>query len=99
MPRAPPLESVARGLRGAGGMSQKCVEVVIGRLATDEGLRARFSSNPEATLRQLAESGIDLNSAESEALLEMPMALLDLLAIWVHPRLQKIALKGDRHDP
>jgi hypothetical protein len=76
------------------GMSQKCVEVVIGRLATDEALRARFSVDPSATLEQLRESGVDLTPYEIEALRDTPAGLWELVASWIHPRLQKIALKA-----
>ena len=41
-------------------MSQKCVEIVIGGLATDEALRARFFADPSATLEQLREAGFEL---------------------------------------
>src|SRR5262245_9905872 len=81
---------VARGLRRTDRMSQKSVEIVIGRLATDEGLRARFIRYPQATLGHLREGGLDLNPGEVEALLDMPVGVLNLLAAWVHPRLQKI---------
>jgi hypothetical protein len=80
-------------------MSQKSVEIVIGRLATDETLRVRFLADPDGTLRFLCEGGHDLNLAEIEALLEMPTKAWIVMATWVHPRLQKIALKGDRPDP
>lgn len=78
------------------GMSQRSVEVVIGRLATDETLRARFLANPGGTLQSLREDGLDLNLSEIEALLGMPSESWTVLASWIHPRLQKIALKGDR---
>jgi hypothetical protein len=80
-------------------VSQKCVEIVIGRLATDEESRARFIRDPVGTVRQLGESGLELNPAEIEALLEMSVVLLTVLATWVHPRLQKVALKGNHDDP
>lgn len=80
-------------------MSQKCIEVVIGRLATDEGLRARFLGDPGGTLRALRERGLDLNPAEIEALLAMPIESWDAMAGWIHPRLQKVALKGDGRGP
>jgi hypothetical protein len=80
-------------------MSQKSVEIVIGRLATDEALRARFFANPAGTLRSQRECGLDLNLVEIEALLEMPTESWAVMAGWVHPRLQKIALKGDCHEP
>jgi len=77
-------------------MSQKCVEIVIGRLATDETLRTRFLADPARTLDSLREAGFDLNPGEIEALLEMPIEAWPAMAGWVHPRLQKIAMKGDR---
>src|SRR5262249_55237970 len=85
---------MARTLPMADGMSQKSVEIVIGRLATDEALRGQFVRDPKATLRQMSDSGLDLNLGETEALLEMPVAFLRVLANWVHPRLQKIALSS-----
>ena len=80
-------------------MSQKCVEVLIGRLVTDEGLRARFLADPEGTLHSMHESGFDLNPAELEALLAMPIESWTAMASWIHPRLQKIALGGGPHEP
>ena len=80
-------------------MSHRSVEIVIGRLATDETLRARFMADAVGTLRQLREGGLDLNLAEIHALLEMPDEAWAVMASWVHPRLQKIALKGDGREP
>jgi hypothetical protein len=80
-------------------MSQKCVEVVIGRLATDETLRTQFLADPARTLDCLREAGVDLNPGEIAALLEMPLEAWPAMADWVHPRLQKIAMAGDRHEP
>jgi hypothetical protein len=80
-------------------MSQKCVEVVIGRLATDETLRTLFLADPARTLDSLREAGVDLNPGEIAALLEMPLEAWPAMADWVHPRLQKIAMAGDRHEP
>jgi hypothetical protein len=75
-------------------MSHKSVEIVIGRLTTDEALRARFAADPNSTLEELREAGLDLTPCEIEALRETPVWLWGLVATWVHPRLQKIALKG-----
>ena len=72
---------------------------MIGRLATDEGLRARFSADPGQTLRDLRDSGLELSVAETQALLEMPPESWVEMASWVHPRLQKIAFKRSRHEP
>jgi hypothetical protein len=76
-------------------VSQKSVEIVIGRLVTDEALRARFLRDPWATLRQLGEAGLELNPGEVDALLAMQSDFLNALADWVHPRLQKAVLKDD----
>jgi len=80
-------------------MSQKCVEVVIGRLATDETLRARFAADPAAMLHSMREAGVDLNLAEIKALIEMPAESWAAIASWVHPRLQKIALNSNVRSP
>jgi len=79
-------------------MSQKSVEIVIGRLATDEALRARFSDDPKSTLTHLQGAGLDLTIGEVEALHRTPLALWSFVAMWVHPRLQKIALRRDVRD-
>jgi hypothetical protein len=77
-------------------MSQKSVEIVIGKLATDEALRSRFLANPMAALDELGERGLDLNPAETEALLAIPKGVWIVMPRWIHPRLQKIALSADR---
>lgn len=73
-------------------MSQKGVEIMIGRLITDETLRSRFIADPAATVRSLRWAGLDLNPLEIEALLEMPDEVWPALAARIHPRLQKISL-------
>jgi len=75
-------------------MSQKSVELVIGRLATDEVLRNQFSVDPKTTLRHLQAAGLDLTPGEIEALIRTPVALWAFIASCIHPRLQKIALKS-----
>ena len=80
-------------------MSQKSVEIVIGRLATDETLRARYLADPAATLEALREAGLVLNALEVEALLEMPEEVWMALAAAIHPRLQKIAWSDDAFEP
>jgi hypothetical protein len=80
-------------------MSHKSVEMLIGRLATDEALRARFLAQPAETLLSLEEGGLELSLAEIEALLAMPADSWTAMASAVHTRLQKIALSGDRLEP
>ena len=52
-------------------MSQKSVEIVIGKLATDEALRARFMADPDATLDWLGERGLDLGEGRFQALVRL----------------------------
>jgi len=49
-------------------MTHRNVETVIGRLATDPGLRRRFAEDPERVLRELKEQGIELTNVELDAL-------------------------------
>jgi hypothetical protein len=74
-------------------MSQKCVEMIFGRLATDEELRREFRRDPQGTLRKLAECGAELTRAELDALLATNGALFERLAETIDPRLQKASLR------
>lgn len=49
-------------------MTHRNVETVIGRLATDPGLRRRFAEDPGRVLRELKAQGIELTSVELDAL-------------------------------
>jgi hypothetical protein len=74
-------------------MSQKCVEVIFGRLATDEELRREFRRDPLGTLGRLAACGVELTTAERDALLATNGALFERLAESIDPRLQKASLR------
>lgn len=76
-------------------MSQKCVEMIFGRLATDEELRREFRRNPQETLCRLAACGVELTVAERDALLATNGALFERLAEAIDPRLQKASLRPD----
>ncbi len=73
-------------------MSQRCVEMVIGRLATDEAFRSEFTGNRDAALLALAAHGVELTEFEREALLAIDVRLLALFAESIPPCLQKIDL-------
>ncbi len=75
-------------------MSQRNVERVIGRLATDEALRRRFAEDPGATLEGLTEGGLELTSCERLALATIDLRLLALFANALDPRIQKSDLRG-----
>jgi len=74
-------------------MSQKCVEMIFGRLATDEELRQEFRRDPQGTLDKLAACGVELTAAERDALLATNGALFERLAETIDPRLQKASLR------
>src|SRR5262245_13798551 len=71
-------------------MSQKSVEMVIGRLATDEAFRGRFEATPEAALDELIAAGLPLTPVERRALLEIDAAACARFATRLDARLLKI---------
>jgi hypothetical protein len=73
-------------------VAQRSVEVVIGRLVTDEGFRAMFMRDPDATLTQIVEWGYDLTPVEIAALEATDRALWTRTAEHIDPRLQKVSL-------
>jgi hypothetical protein len=77
-------------------MGQRSVEILIGRLVTDEELRRRFVADPRETIRLEQLRGLELTAAEVDALLASPMALWERLAAAFDPRLQKASLKPGR---
>lgn len=75
-------------------MTQRSVEIVVGRLVTDEEFRDTFRIDPHHALAQLLERGMHLTPAEIGALMAMPSDFWTLLAEQVDPRLQKANLKS-----
>ena len=73
-------------------MAQRNVEVVIGRLVTDEAFRAMFLRDPAAALTQLVNCGYELTPLEIAALEAIDPGLWTRTAEQVDPRLQKIAV-------
>ena len=82
-------------------MSQRNVEIVIGRLATDEEVRERFLEDPQAEVAAMRREGLELTAIEVEALASLPTSPLEALADALDPRLQKASLKtsGRRRRP
>jgi hypothetical protein len=76
-------------------MTQRSVEVLIGRLATDEPLRRRFATDAEDVLRLLAAEGFQFSAVEAAALVRLQPGALDLFAGALDPRLQKASLDVD----
>lgn len=73
-------------------MSQRGVEVIVGRLVTDEGFRACFGRDPRATLEAACRTEVDLTPSEIEALANMPGRTWEAMAELVDPRLQRVSL-------
>jgi len=78
-------------------MGQRSVELLIGRLVTDDGLRRRFVVKPLETIRLARQGGLELSTTEVEALLVSPVALWAVLTVALDPRLQKARL-GHGHN-
>ena len=73
-------------------MSQKTVQLVMGRLLTDEDLRRRFVERSFETLVELQEQGCDLSADEIDALVRSGPGMWPSMARRIHPRLQRCSL-------
>jgi hypothetical protein len=78
-------------------MSQRNVEQVIGKLATDEGFRRQFEGNREAALTEVIAHGLLLTPVEQRALLDLDVNACERFAGCLDPRIQKISLR--RNEP
>lgn len=79
-------------------MSHRNVEIVIGKLLTDEALRWEFRRRPASVLLRLADEGIGLTNSEVDAVLGLDLAALERFVGTLDPRLQKASLR-DLEDP
>lgn len=73
-------------------MSQKTVERILGKLATDEEIRQRFRTAPEDALADLAGENDPLTPVECEALRALDADLLDRFADALDPRIQRVRI-------
>ena len=73
-------------------MSQKTVERIIGKLATDEGERQLFRGSPRDAVVRLASEGDPLTPVELEALASLDPLLLERFADTLDPRLQRVRM-------
>ncbi|HET6372847.1 MAG TPA: Os1348 family NHLP clan protein [Candidatus Polarisedimenticolia bacterium] len=78
-------------------MSQRNVELFVGRLMTDEAFRERFCREPAQAVGLLAREGIELTCVEIEALSKISPALAKLFAEALDPRIQKVCPGGRAH--
>jgi hypothetical protein len=72
---------------------QRSVEVLVGRLITDEEFRSAFQRDPRGTLRAAAEWGLELTASELQALVAADHGMWDRFAEEIDGRLQKASLK------
>ena len=75
-------------------MAQRVVEMLIGRLVTDEGFRSEFLGDPEVVLLDLRDRGLELSPTEISALVSTDRAVWTIAADGLDPRLQKSRLLG-----
>ena len=73
---------------------QRSIEILIGRLVTDEEFRREFQVDPDGTLRRVSECGLSLSDSEVRALVATDSTLWDRIADEVDGRLQKASLKN-----
>jgi hypothetical protein len=73
-------------------VAQRSIEILIGRLVTDEAFRSAFRADAVATLIGFAESGYDLTALETTALRATPADVWEQVAERIDPRLQKASL-------
>ena len=87
------------GARKAVTLAQRIIEMLIGRLITDEQFREDFLQDPENTLLSLCDRGLDLSRTEIAALIGTDPALWSRTADALDPRLQKASLKHETRVP
>lgn len=88
--------ALARAVEKAGAednkVTQKSVEILIGKLASDEELRDRFRQDRRAAIDKLQSEGLELTTLEVESLVAADADAFDRLADALDPRLQKASL-------
>jgi hypothetical protein len=73
---------------------QRSIEILIGRLVTDEDFRREFRADPHGTLQRACDWGLCLSDFEIRALVATDCTLWDRIADEVDGRLQKASLKN-----
>jgi hypothetical protein len=76
-------------------VAQRIIEMLIGRLITDEQFRREFLNDPEQMLLALRDRGLELSRTEIAALVSTDPALWVRTAEAIDPRLQKASLTNE----
>jgi hypothetical protein len=77
-------------------VAQRSIEILLGRLLTDEAFREAFLVNPSTVLQLFCEAGHELTLLEINALVATPPELWSEAAREIDPRLQKANLAKER---
>jgi hypothetical protein len=85
---------VERVAQCSGVVTQRNVETLIGRLATDAVLRRRFAEDPSAILHELQVAGFELTAVELDALAATDAEALRALAQSIDRRIRKAHTHG-----
>jgi hypothetical protein len=72
-------------------MAHKTVQLIIGRILTDEPFRDRFVADPDGTLSSLSDIGYDLTRVEIDALAKTSQRLWEQGPLWIDDRLKRCA--------
>jgi hypothetical protein len=73
-------------------MAQRSIEILFGRLITDEAFRSAFEEDSMTTLTRFTESGYELTPLEIAAVRTTPANVWGQAAEQIDPRLQKVLL-------
>jgi len=76
-------------------MAHRTVEILIGRLLTDEDLRRRFTRDPRATLEEFRQQGWELTQSEVDALLSPDASIWTEMARRIPSKLQRCSLRSE----
>jgi len=76
-------------------MSHRNVEILIGRLLTDEDLRRRFTREPAATLDEYCQQGWELSRSEIDAILSGEATMWGEMARRIPSKLKRCSLRTE----
>jgi hypothetical protein len=75
-------------------VAQRSIEILIGRLITDEAFRNTFRHEPFGAIGGFMLAGHDLTAIEITAVTSTPIELWEVVAEQIDCRLQKVSLQS-----